>query len=93
MNRKSIAVGVLIIVSMMVVAALPVYACPVCYGAADAPSNQGMNAAIMSLLGVTGSVLAAFVSMFLRIRKRTRALAQDHRPSTSLSENISRGGQ
>lgn len=49
-------------------------ACPVCYGAADSPSTEGMTAAIFSLLGVTGGVLAAFGAAFLRIRRRTRLI-------------------
>jgi hypothetical protein len=49
-------------------------ACPVCYGSPDSPTTSGVAAAILSLLGVTGGVLAAFASMFLRIRRRTRAL-------------------
>ena len=49
-------------------------ACPVCYGAADSPSTEGMTAAIFSLLGVTGGVLAAFGAMFLRFRRRARLI-------------------
>jgi nitrate reductase gamma subunit len=52
-------------------------ACPVCYGASDSPSTQGMTAAIFSLLGVTGGVLAAFATMFLRMRRRTRAMLRE----------------
>jgi hypothetical protein len=92
MNTRSVQTGVLLVVVIGVLAS-PAHACPVCYGAADSPANQGMNLAIMSLLGVTGSVLAAFVSMFLHIRRRARALAQEHRLPESYSENISRGGQ
>lgn len=46
--------------------------CPVCYGSQDSPSSQGVTAAIVSLLGVTGGVLTGFGSLFLRIRKRAR---------------------
>lgn len=49
-------------------------ACPSCYGAADAPMTQGMNMAILALMGVTGSVLLGFVSFFVYLRKRTRQL-------------------
>ena len=59
-------------------------ACPVCYGAPDSPSTQGMTAAIFSLLGVTGGVLAAFATMFLRIRRRTRAMLREAVLSPSL---------
>ena len=37
-------------------------ACSVCYGAnADSPIAQGMNMAIITLLGVTGGVLSGFL--------------------------------
>lgn len=47
-------------------------ACGSCYGAADTPATNGMNFAILSMLGITGSVLAAFTSFFLYLRKRAR---------------------
>jgi hypothetical protein len=57
-----------------------VFSCPVCRGAAGDPATEGMNLAIATLLGVTGSVLAGIVSFFLRVRKRTR--------KTSMGEGI-----
>ncbi|MEW6512086.1 MAG: hypothetical protein AB1428_14140 [Bacteroidota bacterium] len=48
-------------------------ACPVCYGASDTSAAQSVNAAIISLLGVTGGVLGAFGAMFIRMRRRMRA--------------------
>ncbi len=56
-------------------------ACGSCYGAADAPATNGMNFAILSMLGITGSVLAALTSFFLYLRKRARlslATIDDH---------------
>jgi len=64
-----------VIAVLAALAAAHAAACPVCYGAPDSPSAQGMTAAIISLLGVTGGVLAAFGTMFLRLRARARALA------------------
>ena len=49
-------------------------ACPSCYGAADAPMTEGMNMAILSLLGVTGGVLISFISFFMHMRKRAGML-------------------
>jgi len=51
--------------------------CPVCFGALDDPATNGMNFAIFTLLGVTGSVLAAFVAFFLRLRKLSRSAATE----------------
>ncbi len=51
------------------------FSCPVCFGALDDPSTKGLNIAIITLLGVTGSVLAGFVSFFVRLRRLSRASA------------------
>ncbi len=48
------------------------FACPVCYGASDSPMTAGVNFAILTLLGITGSVLAGFVSFFLYMRRRAK---------------------
>jgi len=48
-------------------------ACGSCYGAADSPQTSGMNFAILSMIGVTGGVLAAMTSFFLYLRRRARA--------------------
>lgn len=47
--------------------------CPVCYGAADSPMIDGMNAAILTLVGITGMVLAGISTFFLYLIKRIRA--------------------
>ncbi len=52
-------------------------ACPVCYGAADSPMLDGMNAAIVVLLGITGTVLAGIGSFFIMMRRRSKIL-NDH---------------
>lgn len=48
-------------------------ACSVCFGDPDDPQSHGMNMAILTLLGVTGSVLGSIVavgtSIALRIRR------------------------
>ena len=49
--------------------------CPVCFGALDDPATNGMKYAILTLLGVTGSVLAGFVSFFVRLRRLSRSTA------------------
>jgi hypothetical protein len=50
------------------------FACPNCYGDPDSSMTSGMNMAIISLLGVTGGVLASFVGFFLFLRKRIQGL-------------------
>jgi len=51
-----------------------VHACPGCYGDPDSPMTEGMNMAIVSLLGVTGGVLGGVVLFFMHVRRRTHAL-------------------
>jgi LPXTG-motif cell wall-anchored protein len=48
--------------------------CAVCYGDPQAPMTNGMNMAILSLLGITGGVLSVFVAFFVFLRKRARAM-------------------
>ncbi len=73
MNRSLFRIAALLAVFTVVVLARA-GACPVCYGAPDSSSTEGLTAAVFSLLGVTGGVLAAFAAMFLRIRRRTRLI-------------------
>ncbi len=48
------------------------FACPVCYGPSDSLMAEGVNAAVLFLLGITGTVLAAFAMFFIYLRKRSR---------------------
>jgi|GEM_PF-1505102 len=82
MKNNPIRVAVLLAVFTLV-ALSRAGACPVCYGAPDSAATQGMTAAIFSLLGVTGGVLAAFAAMFLRIRRRTRLILAQAAPGAA----------
>ncbi len=48
------------------------WACATCYGAADAPATQGMNWAIITLLGITGSMLGSIVTVLVRFKNRAK---------------------
>ncbi|MEK9136996.1 MAG: hypothetical protein AAB393_07730 [Bacteroidota bacterium] len=50
------------------------YACPNCYGDPESSATEGMNMAIVTLLGITGSVLAGFVGFFIFLWRRIRHL-------------------
>ncbi|RME04446.1 MAG: hypothetical protein D6812_04230 [Deltaproteobacteria bacterium] len=52
------------------------WACPVCFGGADGPVAEGVNMAILFLLGVTGVVLSGFIALILIIRHRSRRYAE-----------------
>lgn len=47
-------------------------ACPVCYGEKGSAATEGLNWAIVFLLGVTGTVLSAVGAFFLRMKRRSK---------------------
>lgn len=74
-NRKVLLAAALV-AAILLLGLQSASACPACYGDPQSSSTQGMNMAIVSLLGVTGSVLAGFVAFFLFLRRRLRMLNQ-----------------
>ncbi|HWP81320.1 MAG TPA: hypothetical protein VNN76_01560 [Bacteroidota bacterium] len=60
------------VVGLLLVSYSYASACPVCYGQTDSPMADGVNAAILVLMGITGSVLSVFVAFFMYIRKRSK---------------------
>lgn len=70
MRRFLVFAGIVLLVSFHSIAA----ACPSCYGDANSSETQGMQWAILSLLGVTGSVLVGMSAFFLYLRKRALQL-------------------
>jgi hypothetical protein len=70
MKRRSIVAAV----ALMVMYGEATLACPSCYGSADGPMIQGMNMAILTMLGITGFVLAGISSFFLMMRHRIKRL-------------------
>lgn len=63
---------VLTIACLLLLIAMPIYgyACPVCYGAPDSPLTAGMNMAIFTLLGITGSLLSTFIVFFIYLKRK-----------------------
>lgn len=51
-------------------------ACPVCFGAVEAPLIDAARLGILVLLGITLAVQAAFVAFFLYLRRRARRIAE-----------------
>lgn len=49
-------------------------ACPVCFGQTDSPLAAGVNWGIFLLLAVLAAVLGGFISFFIYLFKRSRAL-------------------
>ena len=51
-------------------------ACATCLGDPDAPATKGMNKAILTLLGVVGTVQVGFVALFWQVRGRAKRLRE-----------------
>jgi hypothetical protein len=53
-----------------------VFACPVCFGAAESSMIDGAKVGVLVLLAVTMTVQGAFVAFFLYLRKRAKRIAE-----------------
>ena len=73
MKARALALFSLAIGGILLALPNVAFACGSCYGAADSPQTNGMNFAILSMIGVTGGVLTAMTSFFLYLRKRAKA--------------------
>ena len=62
-----------------------VSACPVCMGAKDSPMTAGMNMAILTMLGIIGSVLMGFIGIFIFMRRRYKRLQKELSDSVYVS--------
>lgn len=54
-------------------------ACATCFGASDAPATEGMNWAIITLLGVTGGMLGSIGAIMIRLKNRAQKFASNHK--------------
>ena len=68
------ALAVLLVLALALAPA-PASACATCFGAEDAGMTRGMNAAILTLLGVVGAVQIGFVALFGSFIVRSRRLS------------------
>lgn len=71
-------------------------ACPVCFGASDAPMAVATNMGIFLMLGVVAVILAGFASFFIYLSRRAKAAADDRpaaaaRPERTLGTNPQEG--
>jgi hypothetical protein len=58
-------------------------ACPVCYGETEGGNGSAINAAVLVLLGLTGTVLGFFGALFLRIKNRIQTIQRSPTEFTS----------
>jgi hypothetical protein len=79
MKTKSINLGIMRVLTMAAAMVIggssSVFACPVCFGAAETPLIDGAKLGILVLLAITLAVQAAFVGFFLYLRKRAKLIA------------------
>jgi hypothetical protein len=47
-------------------------ACPVCFGASDAPIVDGVRMAVIALLGITTVVLGGFAAFFVYLMRQSQ---------------------
>ena len=87
MKARTLSLFAIVITGLVVAFPNAALACGSCYGAADSPQTNGMNFAILSMIGVTGGVLTAMTSFFLYLRKRARAYAASVNGQESTIEN------
>lgn len=62
------------IAMLIALTAIPANACPSCYGDARSSRFDGMNAAILTMIGITGTVFAGFGGFFISMRKRMHSM-------------------
>jgi hypothetical protein len=62
-------------------------ACPVCFGASDAPMAVATNMGIFMMLGVVAVMLASFAGFFVYLNRRAKALAKDADPANAGSHS------
>jgi len=53
------------------------HACAVCFGAADSTQTAGMNMAMVTLLGVTGTVFCGICACIFTFRRRILAIERE----------------
>jgi hypothetical protein len=79
MNARSIYFGMArtltIAVAIVIGGSSSVFACPVCFGAAETSMIDGAKLGILALLAVTLAVQGAFVAFFIYLRQRAKRIA------------------
>ena len=68
----------IIILFILSIAVFPevTYACATCFGNPNAAATQGMNKAILSMLGITGGVLGGVGSYIFILHRRAKEYAK-----------------
>ena len=76
MNRTRGFVRTGIIIAMVMLGGTStLFACPVCFGAAETSMIDGAKLGVLVMLGITLLVQGGFVAFFLYLRKRAKRIA------------------
>jgi hypothetical protein len=62
--------------AILVATSGPALACPVCFGASDAPMAVATNMGIIAMLVVVAGVLVGFASFFIYLMRRAKMVAR-----------------
>lgn len=68
--------GILLLMAAWLALPPAASACATCYGDPEAPMTQGMNNAILFLIGIVGLVYAGIGKVFLDFRRRSKKLSE-----------------
>ncbi|HZV12560.1 MAG TPA: hypothetical protein VFA55_05050 [Candidatus Kapabacteria bacterium] len=71
----SIIKSALFVLAVLAAFAIPheVFACAACYGSANSSAVQGLNMAIVGMLGFMGAVFGGMVAFVIRMKRRAQA--------------------
>ncbi|MCS5645063.1 MAG: hypothetical protein NZ838_02990 [Candidatus Marinimicrobia bacterium] len=67
---------IILVLIILVLTPDNLFGCATCFGDPSAPAMQGMNWAIITLLGVTGGVLGGVIHTIMTIYKKTKKINQ-----------------
>jgi heme/copper-type cytochrome/quinol oxidase subunit 2 len=75
-RARLLAVAILTAAFVSVGGNSSVFACPVCFGAAESPLIDGAKLGVLVMVAITLVVQGAFVGFFLYLRKRAKQIAE-----------------
>jgi heme/copper-type cytochrome/quinol oxidase subunit 2 len=67
--------GASVVLAVLIALAIPheVFACAACYGSANSSTVQGLNMAIIGMLGFMAAVFGGMVAFVIRMKRRAEA--------------------
>jgi hypothetical protein len=75
-SASALRLVLMTLAALVVSGSTSLFACPVCFGAAESSMIDGAKLGVLVLLAVTVAVQGAFVAFFLYLRKRAKRIAE-----------------